>query len=259
MALMATLAAIGTTAAAAAAQDARPPAPAAPPLAGVVRDAAGAALADVEVRARVGRIERVVTTDEAGVFRLYDLPGGTVALTVRHVGFAPGTLEVLEGRRAATPLSLVLSSVAPLRLDAVRVEEVAPVVPRLEGFERRRALGAGTAFITREQIVKQNALTTTELISRTPTLKIADSMGTLLPMSKRSLKVDRTLQLVPCIMRIGVDGHLMPWGFSANEIRPNDIHGIEVFGGPATTPVQFGGLRTDNWCGLVMIWTRAGG
>ena len=256
MAVIAALAGIAIVGRRAAAQSAPP---AAAPLVGVVRDASGAPVTGVEVRARAGRVERVVTTDEAGVFRLYDLPGGTVALNVRHVGFAPGTLEVPEGRRTAAPLSLVLSSVAPLRLDAVRVEEVAPVVPRLEGFERRRALGAGTLFITREQIVKQNALTTTELISRTPTLKIADSMGTLVPMSRRGLKVDRTLQLVPCVMRIGVDGHLMPWGFSANEIRPNDIHGIEVFGGPATIPVQFGGLRTDNWCGLVMIWTRAGG
>src|SRR6266850_1226062 len=52
---------------------------------------------------RFGRIERTITTDEFGVFRFFELPGGAVALTVRHVGFTPGTLALSEGRSSATP------------------------------------------------------------------------------------------------------------------------------------------------------------
>jgi hypothetical protein len=58
-------------------------------------------------------------------------------------------------------------------------------------------------------------------------------------------------------MAVGVDGQLKEWGFSVDEITPNEIHGIEVYSGPSTMPREFATLRPDGYCGLVMIWTRA--
>ena len=35
-------------------------------------------------------------------------------------------------------------------------------------------------------------------------------------------------------------------------------HGIEVFGGPSTIPLQYGGTGNNKWCGLIAIWTKDG-
>jgi outer membrane receptor for ferrienterochelin and colicin len=35
-----------------------------------------------------------------------------------------------------------------------------------------------------------------------------------------------------------------------------EIHRIEVFAGPASIPVQYGGSGDDKWCGMIAIWTR---
>jgi hypothetical protein len=38
--------------------------------------------------------------------------------------------------------------------------------------------------------------------------------------------------------------------------KPEEIHGIEVFAGPASIPLQYSGIGKDKWCGLIAIWTR---
>jgi hypothetical protein len=57
-----------------------------------------------------------------------------------------------------------------------------------------------------------------------------------------------------------VDGILRP------EPRPNlrdlpppaQVHGIEVYAGAATMPIQYGTTRSsdDRYCGLIVVWTR---
>ena len=37
---------------------------------------------------------------------------------------------------------------------------------------------------------------------------------------------------------------------------PDAIYGIEVFAGPASIPLQYGGSGRDKWCGLVVVWTK---
>jgi len=51
---------------------------------------------------------------------------------------------------------------------------------------------------------------------------------------------------------------LMPVDFSVDDIRPNDVKGIEVYLGPATIPAEFSSVQPDAPCGLVMIWTKTG-
>jgi hypothetical protein len=61
--------------------------------------------------------------------------------------------------------------------------------------------------------------------------------------------------MAPCVMPIGVDGHLKEWGFAIDQIIPRDIEAIEIYNGPATVPRELASsLR--GFCGLVMIWTR---
>ncbi|MFL5580183.1 MAG: hypothetical protein ACJ8AO_07405 [Gemmatimonadaceae bacterium] len=54
-----------------------------------------------------------------------------------------------------------------------------------------------------------------------------------------------------------VDGQVKEWGHSLDSVQSEEVHGIEIYSGPASIPSEFGGARTDACCGLVMIWTRA--
>ena len=47
---------------------------------------------------------------------------------------------------------------------------------------------------------------------------------------------------------------------SRNPVRlfPKDAYGTEIFNGPSRIPLNMGGMRQDNWCGLIAIWTRSG-
>ena len=55
---------------------------------------------------------------------------------------------------------------------------------------------------------------------------------------------------------MAVDGQLREWGFAVNNIAPEEIHGIEIYPGPATIPAEFASMKRDANCGLIMIWTR---
>jgi len=45
---------------------------------------------------------------------------------------------------------------------------------------------------------------------------------------------------------------------NVDDIPISDIHGIEVYSGPATVPVEYRNSLPNGFCGLVMIWTRHG-
>ena len=38
--------------------------------------------------------------------------------------------------------------------------------------------------------------------------------------------------------------------------HPDQIHGVEIFAGPASIPLQYGGTGSGKWCGLIAVWTR---
>ncbi|HEY0931126.1 MAG TPA: hypothetical protein VGE27_14495 [Gemmatimonas sp.] len=57
-------------------------------------------------------------------------------------------------------------------------------------------------------------------------------------------------------MRISVDGIILPPLTHIDQVVPKDVYGIEVYYGPARMPPELEGMRTDNWCGLIAIWTR---
>jgi hypothetical protein len=65
-----------------------------------------------------------------------------------------------------------------------------------------------------------------------------------------------------CYFVVMVDGQLMtPSGnneaFDLRQLpRPDEIHGIEVFAGPSSIPVQYGGTGSGKWCGMIAVWTR---
>ena len=132
---------------------------------------------------------------------------------------------------------------------------------RLGDFERRRMAGLPNATVTRDQIDRVGPITLSRMLRGMSGLQIRDSLGNAVAVSTRGAKPIRAgssigFGLVPCVMRMSVDGVLLPATANIDAIVPKDVHGIEVYFGPARMPPELAGLRTDNWCGLIAIWTR---
>ena len=199
-------------------------------------------------------------TDSLGRFTAAGTVGATFTLEVRRLGYQPAAVQWTA--RADTTLVIGLTRAAPT-LSTVEVVEHEALSTRLAGFEERARVKAGGTYIKREQIDTWHPERTSDLMRRVLGVKLIDSAGVMLASSARGQKVDlKTANTAgswaPCVMRVGVDGHIKEWGFPMDAIDPNGIHGIEVYNGPASIPSEYSGMRTDSYCGLVMIWTRMG-
>lgn len=234
----------------------RPDGPSGTLVGSVVDAATGAPLAGAVVETARGASRRA---REDGSFALV-LPAGTDTLLVRLVGYAPQAVSVIVFASDTARIQVLLEP-APVVLEGVTVVDAAEERgPRLAGFERRRASGRGV-FMTRADIQARSPVSIADLLRRVPSLTVMDSLGVKLAVSTRGRKLVMRARsaepAAPCVMRVGLDGQVKEWGFSLNSVQPEEVHGIEVYSGPASVPAEFGGARTDAYCGLVMIWTRA--
>lgn len=224
---------------------------------GVIRDSAGAPIANVVIVART--TGRRVFTNHVGYFSVGGVGSGEHVLVVRRIGFAAESLLVPLGMADTADVDGVLRPVA-MELDAMDVNATIAVAARLQGFEHRRGRNNGGQFITREQIDRRGSMTTADMLRGVPGIKMIDSMGVTIATSSRGAKLNLLSRkaVEACVVRVGVDGQLKDPSFALNMIPLTDIHGIEVYAGPATTPPEFNSSAGRNaQCGLVMIWTRS--
>ncbi len=209
------------------------------------------AMADVLVQ--LGQWRARGRTDSSGMFRVESLPIGEWHATVRRIGFGESVfdLHVAPGDNAFT---VIVDASSETLKDVSVVDK--RTSPRLADFERRKARGEPSAVITREQIVKRNPIVLSQMFRTMPGLQVADEQGQKYPVSARG-SVPRTgVSLGACPMRIVVDGVMRPPLTNLDDVIPSDVHGVEVYYGPASLPMQLAVFRTDKWCGLVAIWTR---
>lgn len=197
-------------------------------------------------------------TDGDGQFRIASVGTGSVVVSFRRLGYEPGMLAVdsLSARRALA----VAMTTLPERLETITLTANAPYAlqARLVGFEDRARRKAGGTYLRRGDFDAAYAIRVSDLMRRVPGTRIVESNGILLVASSRGYKADlrQGSGMAPCIMRVGVDGQIKEVGFPVDAIDPAQIHGIEIYDGPATMPADFGGTRTDSFCGLILIWTR---
>jgi len=139
------------------------------------------------------------------------------------------------------------------------------------GFEQRARRSSGGKYIRAADIVKRKPNRTSELFRSYPGVRLDDSSGVTQLVSLRSMRetgaVSRDLgdgARMPasdarrCVLRVATDGRLMPIDFSVDDIRPEDIEGIELYLGAATIPAEFSSVQHDAPCGVIMIWTKKG-
>ena len=224
-----------------------------------VVDNDGAPLSDVRLEARSPNgTTRTMLTPANGHAALTDVSPGTMELSARRLGFQPGQVSVTiaPGRNDIT---VILRELSPAELDTVRVVAAASAA-RLQGFEDRRARRAATVSITRDEIVRRNPTETWHMLANIPSIRIVENDTIVLAASPRSMLV--SLKNDVCYIPVAVDGIVRnpspanP-GIDLRDLpRPDEIHGIEVFAGPASVPLQLASQVKGNWCGLIAIWTR---
>lgn len=225
-------------------------------------------LRDVTVLVTAGHdtVGRAVT-DTTGAFQLTSRPGALVAHFSR-LGFHADSIETTVGE---FPLRVAM---APA--NAVLASTLAPVVVRdtaaRTGFERRARRRNGGAFIRAEDIAKRKPVRISDLFRSYPGVHIDDSSGVTQLVSLRGTRQTqedgRKVSLggdslrAParnarkCVLRLAIDGHLMPPDFSVDDLRPEEVMGIEIYLGAATIPVEFSSVQQDAPCGLVIAWTK---
>jgi hypothetical protein len=223
----------------------------------LVRDReSGAALRDVTL-VFPGRAGGAVT-DSDGRASISVRREMRYAIETRRIGYQTARIEIPAANGDTTRVEFGLTALAQRLPDVTVPGEREEVVSRLAPFEARRKRNAGGSFITQQDLERWQTTHLTDALRRVPGVWIIDSLDVRLAASSRGRKPDlKKFDVAPCIMRVGVDGQIREWGFALDAFPVNEIHGVEVYPGPATIPAQFGGLRKDAYCGLVMIWTRA--
>ncbi|MEP7000666.1 MAG: TonB-dependent receptor [bacterium] len=194
-----------------------------------------------------------VSTRDNGRFRMLGMPQGEYVLLVRRLGYEGTTSKVLVEPEEVTRLSFTLNPVVA-KLAAMEIS-ARGVSQRMTEFYQRRDEGIGH-FITREEIVQRNPVTTFELLRGIPSIRVSDidDKGLARVASTRS----------NCTPQIMLNGLPIAPSFVPS---PNELAGIEVYSGPATMPLQFkragraagsSPLDGEPWCALILLWTGDG-
>ena len=224
-----------------------------------VVDAADAPVVSAEIMLRGDKGRTVLArTDSAGLATFAEVADGLWVMTVRRLGVKPTTnaVRIAAGQNAYT----VRMDNAITTLVGVRVVGGRIYSPRLDDFERRRLAGLPNAVVSREQIEHVGPVALSRMLRGMAGLRIGDSLGSTVAISTRGNKPTRTdrtgFALVQCVMRVSIDGILLPALSNIDDIVPSEVHGIEVYYGPSRMPPELAGLRTDNWCGLIAVWTQ---
>ena len=216
-----------------------------------------AAIPGVELYQRTG--EPLARTDSTGTLRLRI--GLTAPFTgqLQRVGYVPSSIHI-TGREPGDSVVVLLAPVSAQALGAVEVRTNLAVT-RFSDFDRRRLSGGPGIFLTDSQIVKGGHIRLTDLFRRFPSIRMIDSAGTFLVTSSRAqkpvMRAGKSSDLAPCVFQVVVDDVEMPWGFDMDMINRDEIHGIEIYPGPATIPVEYRSTRPDAMCGMIAIWTKS--
>jgi hypothetical protein len=185
-----------------------------------------------------------VTTGDNGRFRIVAVPAGQYIVMVHRVGYAPMSAAIQIGTTDTLRFSFAMHRIATA-LDTV-VVSAKRLAARMAEFEERRKLGFGT-FITAEDIRQRNPVALGEVLRGIPSISVTGSgYNRQVVTSTRSSR---------CPMQVVIDGVLLPMPTDlASLVPPSEVAGIEVYAGPATSPVQY--KAAGSACGVILIWTK---
>jgi hypothetical protein len=219
-------------------------------ITGVVRDSAGAPVVGANVAVVAARA--LTRTDADGRFTLHRLDPGEAIVSVRRLGFEPR--QITTGLRASLTdtLDIFLAPIA-YTLEEVRIEGASGRRRTfIEDFYNRRARGIGVYF-TRDEIERRHPGRTSDVLRNAPGVRFVQIRG-----GYGIRFISASVQRRDCIPMIWLDGQRAPH-MEVDEIPVSTIEGIELYSGPATTPLQFAQSISTSACGTIVIWTRIPG
>ena len=206
---------------------------------------------------------RDVETDSTGDFRFASLSPGTYFLRATRLGSTPVLKNITVAADERVRVEITLNPIVhQLTAVVVRADSTVTALNDPTGFERRRRTEHGV-FMTEEQIDRRRAISTEQLCLAVPNVRV-DTGGIVL-IDRGVISYKRMVlgpaknqfeeQSIDCVgVQVFVDGAMMPQPFDVNLIPPQRIKAIELYRGPATTPLE---LRTPKTvCGTLAIWTR---
>lgn len=192
----------------------------------------------------------LVKTDSGGLFALNGLSSGSLAISVRALGFRPVQVVVDLKPGEVIERTIVLDSIGTAgkvqEMPVVAVQDAAPLSYRLADFERRRRTGRGH-YLTDEQIRASGANTLQGAVRGIRGVEFdcrADGVCRI-HMARAPNNCDPDY-----VVDSRVDNMFGP----TTPIR--DIVGLEIYSGPSDVPGEFAGRNAG--CGVVVIWTRFG-
>ena len=203
-----------------------------------------------------------VETDSSGVFRFRSLSPGTYFLRATRIGNTPVLKNITVASDERVRVEITLNPIVhQLTAVVVRADSVVTALNDPTGFEGRRRTGQGV-FMTEEQIERRRAINTEQLFLAVPNVRVSTDGVVVITrgiISYKGLLYGGSSQFgdqfVDCVgVQVFVDGTMMPQPFDVNTIPPQRIKAIELYRGPATTPLE---LRTPKTvCGTLAIWTK---
>lgn len=256
-------------------------------LTGRIVDTAGAAIRGASVR--VPQLERSVTVDSTGQFRLEGLPTGKVTIVGEAPGFAGKRADVtipangtVEQAFSLVPNAHVLANVE------VRARARKQLPLALHEFEQRRNRAAGGRFMGPDELVKYNGR---PLMDALKSVMVGvrfqrNPQGEMNIVSQRSLNpasIRQSANIKPCGIQIWQDGALLSdpnqsvevmlpqeqgtgsrsvstsrvgadHEYDISNLLTNNYAGVEYYSDLASTPP---GFRTGTpSCGILVLWTR---
>jgi hypothetical protein len=205
------------------------------------------------VRVRVGDLPARLT-DAEGHVRIPRIPSGShiVELTVLGYGRVQAIVTFEAGGTAEMEVEM---HVQPVEIEGITATSWGRNVRlRDNGFYERQRRASGT-FLTRDDLERRNLNDLVEAFRGVRGFSVVpntDGPGYILASSRGSTDFSGTR----CRPAVYLDGILLPPEEKVDPLTFIPVHAvmaIEAYSGPATVPIQFGGLSSP--CGAVAIWT----
>jgi TonB-linked SusC/RagA family outer membrane protein len=213
----------------------------------------------VDAQVIVVGTQRGARSDDAGQYRIANVPAGTSRVRALRLGYeaALDTVTVTSGGTATADFSL--------QATIARLDEV--VIAATGESERRRATGNSVATINADAIPKTAINNVSDLISsRAPSVTVTQTSGTTGGGSRIRIRGSNSVSLTnePLILIDGIRANADPGGSTISvggqnptrldDLNPAEIENIEIIKGPAAAALY--GTAAAN--GVVQITTRRG-
>jgi hypothetical protein len=201
----------------------------------------------------VGGVEHRGTTDASGQAWVTGIGAGNRLVEVRRPGYGFQRVAA-DFAGADTVRREVAMAPAPVELEGLTVTSWGRSMRlRRSGFYDRQRRGLGS-FLGREQLDRIRPVHTIEAFRYMHGFIVLPSGPHQMVMGTRG---------GGCLPNVYIDGMEMFVRDVRDQeqalamVSPDDIEGIEAYQGPASIPVEYNPLGAV--CGVILIWTRAGG